>query len=373
MRNEELNNESSISRSLLATGPLVARPLVTVWIDLENSPHVPFFVPIILELERAGCEVVLTARDFAQTRALVSNAGLNARIVGGQYGRSRFLKTFGLFQRAARLAWMMRSRNVSLAVGHGSRGLLLAARMLHIPTLTLYDYEGASVTLFNRLSTFVMTPEAVLFPVLEKLGLSKNKRLTYPGLKEDVYVSGFQPDDAIVRELNLDPSRIIVTIRPPSRTAHYRSAESFVLYDAIMELLISREDIQVVLIPRERNAAGYAKRFAGHRSVIVPQTVVNGLNLLYHSDLAISGGGTMIREAAALRVPAITIFKGPMGAVDRWLIEENRMISIEEAEEILPLLRKRKQDIPVFSGQAKEAIIEAILRIADHNRSRSTL
>ncbi|HET6402795.1 MAG TPA: DUF354 domain-containing protein [Candidatus Kapabacteria bacterium] len=362
MSNEQLNDESSISRSLLVT-----RPLVTVWIDLENSPHVPFFLPIISELERAGCEVVLTARDFAQTRALVANAGLNARIVGGQYGRSRFLKTFGLFQRAARLAWRMRGRNVSLAVGHGSRGLLLAARMLRVPTLTLYDYEGASVALFNRLSTFVMTPEAIPFSTLEKLGLTKEKHLTYPGLKEDVYVSGIQPDDAIVRELNLDPSRIIVTIRPPSRTAHYRSEESFHLYDAIMELLTAREDVQIVLVPRDRNTAVYAKRFAGHPNVIVPPTVVNGLNLLYHSDLAISGGGTMIREAAALGVPAITIFKGPMGAVDRWLIDEGRMIAIDRAEEILPLLRKRKQDIPVFSSKAKETIVEAMLRIAKHN------
>ena len=39
------------------------------------------------------------------------------------------------------------------------------------------------------------------------------------------------------------------------------------------------------------------------------------MNLLYHSDLVISGGGTMNREAAALGIPTVTIFKGPMGAV----------------------------------------------------------
>jgi predicted glycosyltransferase len=37
-----------------------------VWIDLENSPHVPFFKPIIEELERRGYSVLVTARDCFQ-------------------------------------------------------------------------------------------------------------------------------------------------------------------------------------------------------------------------------------------------------------------------------------------------------------------
>lgn len=196
---------------------LVTHPYVTVWIDLENSPHVPFFIPVILELERAGCEVILTARDFAQTKELVQRAGLNARIVGGTYGNSTALKTIGILSRAIRLAWMMRGKNISLAVGHGSRGLLLAARMLRIPVLTLYDYEGASVNLFNRLSTYVMTPEAIPYATLEKLGLAKEKHLTYPGLKEDVYVPSFHPNDSIMRELNLDPGESL------SRFARHRT------------------------------------------------------------------------------------------------------------------------------------------------------
>ncbi|HZK76906.1 MAG TPA: DUF354 domain-containing protein [Candidatus Kapabacteria bacterium] len=345
--------------SVLGTRPLI-------WIDLENSPHVPFFVPIISELERAGCEVVLTARDFAQTRALVANAGLDARIVGGQYGRTRILKTFGLFLRTARLMRMMRGRSISLAVGHGSRGLLLAARILRIPTLTLYDYEGASVALFNRLSTIVMTPEALPFSALEKLGLTKEKHLTYPGLKEDVYASAFQPHESILRELNLDPERIIITIRPPSRTAHYRSEESFRLYDAIMQLLATRDDVQIVLVPRDRDVA-QAYRLAQAKNVIIPRIVVDGLNLLYHSDLMISGGGTMVREAAALGVPAVTIFKGPMGAVDQWLINEGRMVAIDHAEEILPLLRKRTRAAVKNSNTTKQVIVDTILRLANES------
>ncbi len=369
----ELKNNEGIPdepHSVLGTRPLGTQ----IWIDMENSPHVPFFLPIILELERNGCEVILTARDFAQTRELVERAGLNARIIGGEYGNNTAIKSLGLLFRALRLAWFMRGRKISLAVGHGSRGLLLASRMLGITVLELYDYEGASVRLFNRLSNFVMTPEAIPFSTLETLGLSKEKHLVYPGLKEDVYASDFKPNGKIISELGLDPSRILITIRPPSSTAHYRSEESFRLFGGIMEIIGDRDDIQIVFLPRTKNhppAPSYSASLRRRGSIITPPFAVDGLNLLYHSDLVISGGGTMNREAAALRIPTVTIFKGPMGAVDQWLIDSGKMIAIDNAEEIVPMLRKRQPTITRCSDSAKYVILDAILNIANGKASSS--
>ncbi len=37
-----------------------------IWIDLDISPHVVFFRPIIAELQKRGYEIVLTARDCFQ-------------------------------------------------------------------------------------------------------------------------------------------------------------------------------------------------------------------------------------------------------------------------------------------------------------------
>src|SRR3954464_3721258 len=92
----------------------------TIWIDFENTPHVPLFLPIILELEREGCEVILTARDFAQTIDLAEGAGLTVTIVGHESGRATWQKGLALSSRAARLAWAMRGKGIALAVGHGS-------------------------------------------------------------------------------------------------------------------------------------------------------------------------------------------------------------------------------------------------------------
>ena len=47
-----------------------------VWIDMTNSPHVPFFRPLIRLLEGRGHEVRVSARDFAQTLELLDAAAI---------------------------------------------------------------------------------------------------------------------------------------------------------------------------------------------------------------------------------------------------------------------------------------------------------
>ncbi len=42
-----------------------------IWIDLDNSPHVLFFKPIIDQLEQSGFKVLVTARDAFQVRELL--------------------------------------------------------------------------------------------------------------------------------------------------------------------------------------------------------------------------------------------------------------------------------------------------------------
>jgi hypothetical protein len=46
------------------------RPGIKIWIDLGNTPHVPFFIPIIRELGLRGLSIALTARDAFRACAL---------------------------------------------------------------------------------------------------------------------------------------------------------------------------------------------------------------------------------------------------------------------------------------------------------------
>jgi predicted glycosyltransferase len=69
---------------------------------------------------------------------------------------------------------------------------------------------------------------------------------------------------------------------------------------------------------------------------------VDGANLVFHADLVIGAGGTMTREAAAMRVPSYTLFAGRMAAVDRTLIDEGRIVWIRSAADLDRIEVRRK-------------------------------
>ena len=74
-----------------------------IWIDLANSPHVPFFNALIPEFTARGHSVEITARDFAQTVELAAAAGMMAHVLGGHGGGSITGKAGNLLGRASAL------------------------------------------------------------------------------------------------------------------------------------------------------------------------------------------------------------------------------------------------------------------------------
>src|SRR5215831_14303263 len=81
-----------------------------IWIDLDNSPHVPFFLPIAEELRKRGYEVILTARDSYQVCDLVNFHNVACAVIGKHWGRHRLMKIFGTFVRALQLVLYVRSK-----------------------------------------------------------------------------------------------------------------------------------------------------------------------------------------------------------------------------------------------------------------------
>src|SRR5258708_5086282 len=106
--------------------------------------------------------------------------------------------------------------------------------------------------------------------------------------------------------------------------------------------------IRVVLLPRNKKQTEairvrWPHWFEGNKTV-VPQSAIDGLNLIWHSDLVVSGGGTMNREAAAVGVPVYSIFRGSIGAVDRHLEESGRLFMIESLSDVEHKIRLQKRD-----------------------------
>jgi hypothetical protein len=346
-----------------------------IWIDLENSPHVPFFVPIIDELHKYGYSVVVTARDCFQVRELADLFHLDYELIGHHFGKSNIHKMAGLCLRGLQLIAFIRKERPELAVSHGSRSQLIACSCLKIPTLIIRDYEH-STTLPLLHPTWMMCPEVI---PNETLHCNSRRILKYPGIKEDVYVPRFVPDPSIRLQLGLQEQDVVATIRPPASEAHYHNLRSDDLFAAAVKYLSKSHAAKLVVLPRnERQAIELKQRWPdlfASGSMRIPSQVVDGLNLIWHSDLVISGGGTMNREAAALGVPVYSVFRGSIGAVDRYLSERGRLVLLENIHDVQTKIRVVRRDRPAHpqrgDGITLSSIVEQIVAIVDKKR-RST-
>ncbi len=297
-----------------------------VWIDLTNSPHVLVMRPIVRVLEEHGAEVLVTARDFAQTLDLCERHGLRCEAIGRHRGGRLAAKGLGLLSRSAALARWARGRRIDIALGHGSNDVTIASRLLRIPSSTAFDYEWATVqhTVNCRLARAIVVPDAIPLDRLTRYGATPAKYRPYPGLKEEYYLADFEPDPSVLDELGLDPARPIAVVRTPPAVSLYHRFEN-PLFAQVLDRL---RDEQTVVLPRTPEQRAELGGF------IVPEQAIDAQSLVAYADLVISAGGTMNREAVALGTPVWTTFEGRMGAVDEALIADGRLRRLERAEDL---------------------------------------
>lgn len=345
--------------------PLPAPGRKPIWIDLDNSPHVPFFKPIIDELGRRGYPVTLTARDRFQVCGLADRLGLRYRAVGRYTGKNKAVKVLFLLHRALLLLSVAWKEKPCLALSHGSRSQLLAAALLRIPSVLIFDYEHAKRLFFANPSRAIV-PERI---PAEAIRVKCEDIVRYPGIKEDVYVPFFVPDQAPIRALGLNGREILATLRPPATEAHYHNPQSEGLFREVVDLLVACPETRIVVLSRtgrqEEEIRMRWRDAVGSGKILLPDRPLDGLNLIWFSDLVVSGGGTMNREAAALGVPVYSIFRGPIGAVDRYLSESGRLTLLENAEDVhtkIAVERRRRPDRPPAGGLATlSCIVDRII------------
>lgn len=335
----------------------------TIWIDMANSPHVLFFKPIIEELESQGHSVIITVRDFAQTIDLAKDHGFEFEIVGAHGGAGLWKKSWSIISRAAALALFARNHSIDLAIHHNSYAHSIAAFLLGIPCVAFTDYEHQPANhLALRLASKALVPEVFPDEFLKKYGAKPKKVYKYPGLKENVYLAGFKPDSQFLENIGVDCEMILVTLRPPATMALYHRFEN-PLFEEILDYFANIKNVVMVVIPRsaqQQEALSSMK----YENMIIVNKAVDGLNLIYHSDLVISAGGTMNREAALLGVPVYTILKAKIGAGDKYLINSNAMQIADDMNAIEAISLKKRQksmDLDLSQDGILECIVTEIL------------
>ena len=292
---------------------------------MTASAHVLVFRPLIRLLRERDDVVEITARDYAQTLQLIELHGLQATVIGRHGGRSRLGKARSLVSRLHDLRKWARPRNFDLALAHGSHELTLSARRIGIPSSTTFDYEFATLQhqLGMRAATRVVVPDAIPPERLESFGVRPPKLQRYPGLKEEYYLSDFEPDESVLEALGVDRARVLVVLRPPPDVSLYHR-HSNPIFPQTLDYLGAHSEVQAVVLPRTEEQRAFV-RGLDLPSLIVPERAVDAQSLIALADVVVSAGGTMNREAAALGVPVYTTYGGRLGGVDEELIRDGRL------------------------------------------------
>jgi predicted glycosyltransferase len=313
-----------------------------VWVDITNSPHVPFFAPLIALLEQRGHDVTVTAREYAQTLELLDQGGIGHSVVGPAHGGGGAAgKAKAMAGRLRELRRFARRRGFDVALAHASHELALTARSLGIPSAYAFDYEYARLQhgLGCRAATRVVVPDVIPARPLRLVGATPGKTSRYAGLKEEYYLAGFESDPRTVDELGLERGRVLVPVRtPPDVSAYHRHGNP--VFAEVLERLGTDPGVHAVVLPRTAEQRR-SIRALELPSLVVPERAVDAASLIAAADLVVSAGGTMNREAVALGVPVYTVFAGRLGAVDRVLVGEGRLRPLRSAGDLE--LRKRDE------------------------------
>jgi predicted glycosyltransferase len=301
---------------------------------MTNVAHPIVLRPLVELLEGDGHEVEISARPLSHTLDLLDAWGHRYTAIGRYGGASKAGKARAAVDRIARLLSFARGRRFDYALGHASADLPPVCRVLRIPNTTMFDYEWATLQhhVICRLATRVLVPEAIPPERLRRYGAKPPKLVRYPGLKEEYYLSDFEPDRSVLEKLGLPGGEPLCVVRTPPSYALYLGGSENELLPPLLQRL-ERQGCWTVVLTRtlEQRAAVNS---LGLERTIAPERAQDGRSLVALADALVSAGGTMNREAAVLGTPVWSIFEGPLGGVDELLVREGRLKILRDPEQL---------------------------------------
>lgn len=296
-----------------------------IWIDVENPPQVQYLLPLKPALERRGVDVVVTARDYGNAFELLDAARVEYTAVGRSYGAGKARKVLGLAGRAGRLLAHLRRTGPPDAAVSASRAAAVVSRVLRRPSYVIIDYEHVSLGVFRLARSRILHPDAIPPEAFIARGIRAGDVTPFRGLKEDLSFAGVDVAATPPHPLPAADSLVRALVRPAAEESHYYREESGEITVELLRRLAGEERTVVVFAPRYPRQVEYLSRFSWRNEPVVLERAVPFVSLLKAVDLVISSGGTMLREAAYLGLPAYSLFQGELGGVDRRLMELGRL------------------------------------------------
>jgi predicted glycosyltransferase len=345
------------------------------WIDIDNPPQARYLLPLVRRFEEAGHDVLLTARAYGDTFAILRSEGARFEPIGSSFGKGIPRKLYGLVKRTRQLtAFLERQSARPDFVVTGSRSASLAARKLALTSFVIIDYEYVNLFVYRLAGSHIVHPNVIDGRVFERRGIRSERLMPFDGLKEDIAFTDIDLYAVTPHDFrDGGDSTPHVLFRPPAEESHYFRSESRDLALELLRFLAARR-ARIVFSPRYSRQLRYLDEVQAWREEpIILQDPVPFVALLKRVDAVVSAGGTMLREAAYLGVPAYSIFRGNIGGVDRYLASIERLTLVSSPADFSHIELARKPTISPLRNEdsrAAEELITMILERARLNNSR---
>ena len=287
-----------------------------IWVDVSNAPHVHFFKSIIRELEEKGHHLIVTARQFDSVQEILDLSQVEYTLVGKHGGFSLRDKLVESSKRVVDLAEMIAREEPDLALYKHSVEASRVSYGLKIPSICVVDNEIAEAQnrLMLPLSTKIIAPQAIPLDEITKYGVPRENIRRFYGICELAHLRDFVPDEQVLDGICRHTSLVLLRPEPIKADYYNGSRDTSLMREVIADAPI---DATFVVFPRSESQ----KRLFDFENVVVPEKAIDSLSLTHYSDLVISAGGSMNREAISSGVPAISAFPGEMLSVTAFLID----------------------------------------------------
>ena len=314
------------------------------WIDFCNPPHVNLFLPILTHLEAKGYRGIYTAKDFVETIALLEQKNIAFTRVGKHGGKHKYMRLLSFLQRDLQLFFTLPSYNISFSTGYEASHVSWLRRKTSI----IFDDNDISPNwLYSKFASYVISPDAINKQAMDKMGVPKNKLITYNGFKEDIYIADYIPDPAFMSQL---PFSDFVTVRPENIFASYVAKGAKSIVPELITLLTNK-GFNILYLPRYKSDFDYVKPAD---NIFIPTAPLNGLDVCYYSMAVLTGAGTFSREAALMGKPAVSFYAGTKFlSVDAKLFNENKIFFSRNPQAIVDYVLGLKPSSVNFSRSKK--------------------
>ncbi len=278
-----------------------------VWLDALTPKQLLFMSSIAKKLEKKGFKTIITIRKENNVIEMARRLGLKTHVVG-EYGYTRSEKLVKDAERTLLLAKKIMDNPPDMLVSYPSPSAVRTAFGLSIP-ITIYS-DTPHATHVHRI-TIPLANHFIFSRFIDKSEMTRyilpayTKLYRYNGVEELAWIKDFKPNKQQLEELGLEPFSYIV-MRPSEKHASYYKWDRDEIFKELIKYVSRRT--KVILLPRyERD-----KKLFKEKNVIIPKESPLATNIIYYSMAAITGGGTIAREASLLGVPGITLYPGKL-------------------------------------------------------------